>query len=502
MGFFSKIFSKVSEKKSRKKNLIQHKTMSCSICTEKFQRGSRAVCPNNTCDLLVCKDCVRQFLLSNQNDACCLKCRVQFNRSSLVDMCGSTWVNTVYARHRENILSERITARIPEYDDRVACCQHFRQWKDTHYDDIVDCLYRVYSDTRMCQREIDGAIHRIGDQYKQYNSDPQFTLPRSFLDLPEDIYDDQKELILSIKKLQVKILESRKKSLEKLENLTKNLGPDASKEKKFITRGRCPNEDCIGFIGEGWKCMVCKLHICQTCMEPTSNTHVCNPDVVSTIELIRDSSKPCPNCRVRVTRSEGCSQMWCTNCKTAFDYVTGSIYKNLNRVHNPHYFEFLRNNGLERGQGPAGGDGQEPGANCISTSSLIRFIHGHARADSIEHEFRNALHTRDRIARNRDRDIDGIFFRYGMNIANKYETLEHLKKDIQKEEKAMNKMKEANAIRMTWAETVFDIIQQMMDKRIPIEDAYNLLRNNNDIAENELGKSARTFNSSKFSLIV
>ena len=39
--------------------------------------------------------------------------------------------------------------------------------------------------------------------------------------------------------------------------------------------------------------------------------------------------------------------MWCTLCHTAFDYVTGKVFKDAARFHNPHYYDYMRTNGPE-----------------------------------------------------------------------------------------------------------------------------------------------------------
>ena len=43
------------------------------------------------------------------------------------------------------------------------------------------------------------------------------------------------------------------------------------------------------------------------------------------------------------TVSHNCSQMWCIECKTAFDWGTGQIVNGV--IHNPHYYEYLRAQG-------------------------------------------------------------------------------------------------------------------------------------------------------------
>jgi hypothetical protein len=68
--------------------------------------------------------------------------------------------------------------------------------------------------------------------------------------------------------------------------------------------------------------------------------HVCNPDDVSSARLIREETKPCPTCTTRIYKIDGCDQMWCIECKTAFSWKSGEIVNG--KIHNPHYYEYLR----------------------------------------------------------------------------------------------------------------------------------------------------------------
>lgn len=112
---------------------------------------------------------------------------------------------------------------------------------------------------------------------------------------------------------------------------------------------RCPAADCRGFVLQrDWTCGVCSARVCATCMEHlkegvgAGGEHTCKPENVETANLLRRDSRACPKCATLIFRISGCNQMWCTACNTAFDWRTGEIESRLDRVHNPHYFEWLR----------------------------------------------------------------------------------------------------------------------------------------------------------------
>lgn len=113
----------------------------------------------------------------------------------------------------------------------------------------------------------------------------------------------------------------------------------------------CARPECIGRILPDSTCSQCAHVTCLMCMSyvgppGTSSEHQCTREALETARLIRENSRPCPGCGTRVekVRDGGCDQMWCTQCRTAFSWRTG-IRVVRGRIHNPHYFEHLRERG-------------------------------------------------------------------------------------------------------------------------------------------------------------
>ena len=108
----------------------------------------------------------------------------------------------------------------------------------------------------------------------------------------------------------------------------------------------CSKQGCRGFLSSDWKCGLCEEWTCPDChlhKGPEKDcVHVCNPDDVATATLLSKDSKNCPGCQEGIFKIDGCDQMWCTSCHTAFSWTTGAIEK---KIHNPHYYEYMRKNG-------------------------------------------------------------------------------------------------------------------------------------------------------------
>ena len=122
-------------------------------------------------------------------------------------------------------------------------------------------------------------------------------------------------------------------------------GPDAVEHvQQFVHR--CADSNCNGFVSSAWKCATCDKHTCPHCRELKSarddDAHVCNPDTLASVALLKRDTKPCPNCKVLVHKTEGCDQMFCTQCKRLWSWNTGKFET---RGHNPHYLQWMRENG-------------------------------------------------------------------------------------------------------------------------------------------------------------
>jgi hypothetical protein len=107
----------------------------------------------------------------------------------------------------------------------------------------------------------------------------------------------------------------------------------------------CPIESCRGFLSTQWKCGLCETNTCPTCHVPKDSAeHTCNPDDVATAELLAKDTRPCPKCGTGIFKIDGCDQMWCIECHSAFSWKTGRL--ETGNVHNPHFFEYQRRIGV------------------------------------------------------------------------------------------------------------------------------------------------------------
>ena len=116
-----------------------------------------------------------------------------------------------------------------------------------------------------------------------------------------------------------------------------------SEEEKQTFIKHCSVSSCKGTVNGKWNCRLCNTPHCDECGEIKNTEHVCDPNLVQTFDELRKNSKSCPKCAVSIFKTEGCDQMFCIVCHTAFSWTTLEI--ETGRIHNPHYYEILRKKG-------------------------------------------------------------------------------------------------------------------------------------------------------------
>jgi hypothetical protein len=257
-----------------------------------------------------------------------MKCKHELNRGFIDSFCTKRFRNVEYKKHREKVLLEREKIRIPETQPEVERIIKLRELR-TNYHSLLNVLASI---------EID----------------KQNTISEGNIDLT---YYEEREYEARV------LLEEITDEINRL----RYMNVDQEENKRNFIR-MCPAENCRGFIDEEWKCGLCKQTFCKHCNECMNTNHECDPETVKTMKLINRDTRPCPKCSTMIHKIDGCAQMWCTSCNTAFDWRSGKIV--VGRIHNPHYFEFKQRS-REHGDIPCGGRPSYSELNTLHASDEI-----------------------------------------------------------------------------------------------------------------------------------
>lgn len=268
--------------------------MECPICIEKITPSRKVTC--HFCEYTVCCKCVQTYLMSSADDANCMNCKRIWDRESLLLHLSKTFTNGEYKKHRENMLLERETAMMPS-----------------------------------TQPYVEQEIQR-----------------RKNIELLDKLQNERN-------KLKRKLAEVNRTCME----VSRNLNPPLENEKRSFIH-KCGDTNCRGFLSTAWKCNICSQYTCIECNAirgyERDSPHVCNENDKLTMQMLKADSKKCPGCAQYIFKIDGCDQMWCVTCHTAFSWRTGNIINGT--IHNPHFYEFQRNHRtLHRNVGdiPCGG---------------------------------------------------------------------------------------------------------------------------------------------------
>ena len=254
---FKESVKETTQKNEKKKNEDCNKD--CPICCEKFTKtNKRITCLH--CNEDVCTGCCQTYFLGTMEEAQCMSCRKEWNIEFLADNFPKQFVwgpskkdTKSYREHREDVILDQQMTLMPATQPFVTAkvnIARFKKKRDNHKAKMYEYEQKIYQAER---------------DYRNF------------------------------------------------QNKTK----DETISDSFVNRGHCPKTDCNGFIIEKWVCGVCDVKVCSKCMEPkeseaTTNgsgkakDHVCKEDSVRNVKFIREDTKPCPGCRVRIHKISGC----------------------------------------------------------------------------------------------------------------------------------------------------------------------------------------------------
>ena len=264
-------------------------TNTCDVCCEKYNKQTHVkfTCPS--CNFDCCRECIRKYHMNINEDPHCMKCKNRWSRDILIDATLKSFVDNKYKKHVKQNLLEQQKSKLPEIMPEV----------ENH----LEC--------------------------KKLKTDMV------------EIKKKQKELREELKKL-------RRQDIKiSTELYLREKGKHKELKKEFIKN--CPAEGCRGFLSKQWKCGVCNKYTCPKCFvvkesgEETKNPdHVCKKEDLESANLIRKECKDCPGCGTSIFKTQGCDQMWCTQCHVAFSWNTGRRVTGV--IHNPHFYAWQKSN--------------------------------------------------------------------------------------------------------------------------------------------------------------
>ena len=251
----------------------------CSICCETINISNRKDIKCLYCNYVACRECVAQFLLVNINEPNCMNCKKVWNREFLFNNFTKTFINNDYRDYRQQLLLDKEKALLP----------------------ATQIIVEAMNNKEKLQKSLDEYLIEVSRKKQEFYDEIKFN-----------------EAIIN--------------------------GSTYNKQKKVFIK-KCGVENCRGFLSEQWKCGICDTTTCNKCLEllnqEQDQEHVCKEENIESAKLISKDSKPCPKCAALIFKIDGCNQMWCVVCHTAFSWATGQI--ETSRIHNPHYYEMLRN---------------------------------------------------------------------------------------------------------------------------------------------------------------
>lgn len=293
----------------------------CCICDEKLNKSKRICIECQSCEFQACRTCCETFILSIPEPKCMnTKCGKTWTREFMVNSFTHVFMNNSFKEHKKNVFFEKEKALLPA--TQIIAEETLARENYTKANKI---FYEFNTNTT-----------NMNNIILSINKDKDFNINENEFENMKIVYEKLKS---KTQLLQIKNDEYFMKY--------KSIRLRASDDKKEVVKKQfirhCGDSECRGFLTDNWNCGLCNKSTCNKChLINQCKGHVCLESDIATVKLLANDSKPCPKCATFIFKIDGCDQMWCTQCHTAFSWKSGLIETN---IHNPHYYEWMRRNG-------------------------------------------------------------------------------------------------------------------------------------------------------------
>lgn len=304
--------------------------MDCIICAEPRKQFVKC----SDCGTEICVGCIKTYLLTQLTPRC-MQCNAVWSQLYLRKSLPLDWVDGEYKVHCKTILLDLEKSYMPTTMDSYQNYKHLKQ-AEQGFDDFNATQFPL--------------ISKYEEDLKNTRTFIKSLDKKKEKEIIKDYMDD------------CKILEKRISSL-KSEKITLHThlyhcraivhNTEINMEEKSVSVfiKPCGEPDCRGFLqktGENLVCGICSTTYCKTCEVKTISSstslsavpHQCKQEDIETCKLIQTSTKPCPKCGVRIQKSFACDHMFCTSCKSSFNWKTGKLIDH-RRTTNPLFYQWL-----------------------------------------------------------------------------------------------------------------------------------------------------------------
>lgn len=260
---------------------------SCNICCEDFNLSDNKEVSCQWCQFTACRSCCQTYILDQQKTVCMNNNKNQDGRP----ICQKIWTRKF------------VTENFP------------KRW--------------------------------VNKEWEAMNAKLQVEGEMALLPATMSVVENRKEIETmkeDVRRVDLQILELQRHKWAIKQQIA--AGGSVSNAKAYTVSRKCPDQECHGFLSSEWQCGLCEKWTCPDChviKGASSDTqHTCNPDVRATAQLLDNDTRPCPRCSSLIHKIDGCDHMWCTQCHVSFSWDKGTIETSR---HNPHYYEWQRQQG-------------------------------------------------------------------------------------------------------------------------------------------------------------